>query len=311
MNKTKFKKRTETSIAESTMNTRLSGISHLERFIGGGEPTPDDVEEWVDHMIDEYKEDNMSSGTIDQYFKAVRYYFDAVKGGDEDIAHLSKILPKKNVDHGDYLTPEEWDKLRDHALNYRLNAILDLMYFYARRPAEVILLNEEDVDFENGTITFNIVKKKENLRATFNLKEEVRTSLKQYLPYKIEKTEEINEYIGRFNSEIDEPRLIWEEDEVTPLFTTSHGRISYASVWRSIKQLAEKAGIEKNVTPKTMRHTRTTHLDWEGFSPEEISRHQLVHEPDSDVIGGYIHDRPETEVRETMELGDEKTSQTE
>jgi len=59
----KFKKRTETKIAESTMKTRLSGLKHLETFMGGGDPTPSDVEEWVDYMIDQHREGEMSSGT--------------------------------------------------------------------------------------------------------------------------------------------------------------------------------------------------------------------------------------------------------
>jgi len=305
MNIEKFKKRTETSIAESTLNSRISGIKHLQGFLDhDGEPTPEDVEEWVDHLIDEVKTGNVSSGTADVYFKAVCYYFRAVKGGDGEIEHLSKVLPTKEVDHGDYLQPEEWEKLQSYALNRRLRAFVDLMYYYARRPAEVRLLNWEDVDFEEGTITFNIVKKKKNLRATFNLKEEAEESLKAYKEFSIEQTETREEYVEHINGDIDEPEMIWGE-EVSPIFTTSYGRVSQDTIWRNIKNLADKAGIDKNVTPKTMRHTRTTHLDWEGHSPEEIARHQLVHEPDSNVVGGYIHDRPEAEVRETMELEDE------
>jgi integrase len=307
MNIQKFKKRTETKIAESTMNTRISGIKNLQGFLDhNDEPSPEDVEDWVDHLIDKHAEGNISSGTIDVYFKAVCYYFRAVHGDDRDIQHLSRVLPTKEVDHGDYLQPEEWEKLRSYALNRRLRAFVDLMYYYARRPAEVRLLNWEDVDFGEGTITFNIVKKKENLRATFNLKKEVEDSLKAYKDFSINQTETLEEYVDQINGNIDEPELIWSE-EVTPIFTTSHGRISQDTIWRNIKNLADKAGIDKNVTPKTMRHTRTTHLDWEGHSPEEIARHQLVHEPDSNVVGGYIHDRPETEVRETMELDDEQS----
>mgnify|MGYP006273316047 CR=1 FL=1 len=305
MNIEKFRKRTETSIAESTLNSRISGIKHLQRFMDhDGEPEPEDVEEWVDHLIEEVSEGNISSGTADVYFKAVCYYFRAVKGDDSDIQHLSRVLPTKEVDHGDYLQPEEWEKLQSYALNRRLRAFVDLMYYYARRPAEVRLLNWEDVDFEGGTITFNIVKKKKNLRATFNLKDEVKESLKAYKEFSIGQSETRDEYVDHINGSIDEPEMIWGE-EVHPIFTTSYGRISQDTIWRNIKNLADKAGIDKNVTPKTMRHTRTTHLDWEGHSPEEIARHQLVHEPDSNVVGGYIHDRPETEVRETMELEDE------
>ena len=290
----KYKKRAKHNIAESTLNTRLSGQRNIEEFIGEDrEPTVDDVEDWVDHLIDKYERGEIKSSTIREYFKAVKYYFQVVKGESEALDHMSKWLPTSDSDPGEHLELEEWEAMRDAVSGYRDSAFLDLMYFYARRPSEVIGINREDIDLEEGTITFPILKKKEDFRATFELLEEPRKSLERWLPYSGDVEEEI-EWKG-------------ETRVVHPVFTTSEGRISYSTVYNMVKRVADKAGINKNVTPKGMgRHSRATHLDWEGNAPGNIARDMLVHDPDTDVIGRYIHDRSEDDVREVMSLDGEE-----
>lgn len=314
-----YRKRTEHNVHESTLASRISGQRHLEEFIGGeGEPTVEDVENWVDHMIEMHNNGEIKSSTMREYFKAVDYYFQIVKGEDEALEHIRKRLPTSDSDPGEYLTPDEWELLKQNVLSYRNKAIIELMYKYSRRPTEVILLNMEDIDFEENTITFCILKKKkangqllplrkygynENtgewdhthrvFRAKFELEPESRDILENYLKYR-EDIPELAEIEGK-------------EREVSPLFLGRDGRISYDSVWRMVKEGVARAGIEKNVTPKGAgRHSRSTHLDWAGNSPEEIGRHMLLHDPDTNVVGRYIHERGEDEVREVMTIGDEE-----
>jgi len=290
----KYEKRAKHNVAKSTLQTRLSGQRHLQKFMGEDrEPTVDDVEEWIDYLIDQFEAGEIKSSTIREYFKAVKYYFEVVKGETDALDHMSKWLPTSDSDPGEHLTKEEWEAMREAASGYRDSAFIELMYFYARRPSEVIGLNKEDVDMEEGTITFPILKKEKDLRATFELKEKPRKALERWLPYS-----------GDVEEEMD-----WQGETVTvhPVFTTSEGRISYSTIYNMVKRVASKAGIEKNVTPKGMgRHSRATHLDWEGNAPGNIARDMLVHDPDTDVIGRYIHDRDEDQVRDVMTLGDEE-----
>lgn len=275
------------------MKSRVSALNNFESFLGNGkEPTVEDVEEWVDHLIDQYDKGEIKSGTIKQYFNAVRYYFEMIHGGNDELSHIRKWIPTGDTDHGDYLDREEWKDLMKVITNYRDRAFVQLMYEYARRPGEVLLLNKGDVDMEEETITFTILKKKETLRAKFTLRPESKEAL---------------ENLDKFSMDMEVPaEHEWEEgDVVEPLFVSRHGRVSYDTMWRMVKEAAEKAGIDKNITPKSMRHSRATHLDWAGHSPAEIARHQLVHDPDTDVISAYIHDRSEEQVREPMVMDDE------
>jgi integrase/recombinase XerD len=285
-----YKKRERNNVTEQTLSGRMSALRRFEDFVEG-EPTVEDVDEYADHLIELFEDGELSSSTVRQYYKAVRYYFDMMQGNADELDYISKRLPAAKNDHGDYLTKKEWQMMRENAHEYRIDAILEIMYKYGRRPGEVIALNESDVDLENEEITFPILKKEETLRAKFELFDSPKEKINSYMKYKPSVTVE--------------PEKEWEEDEVKPLFV-ANGRISYDTVWRKVKQVAERAGIDKNITPKSMRHTRATHLDWEGNSPEEIARHQLIHEPDTDVISAYIHDREEEQLREPMKLEEEK-----
>ena len=91
-----------------------------------------------------------------------------------------------------------------------------------------------------------------------------------------------------------------EDKTVHPLFFTSHGRRTYGAVYKKTKDIADRVGLEKNVTPKVLRHSRSTHLDWQGGAPGNIARDMLIHDPETNVISRYIHDRGEDEVRDVM-----------
>lgn len=296
----KYEKR-ENTVSDSTINSRISALNKFESFIDhDDEPTPEDVGDWIDHLIDEHGRGNTKAGTIKQYFKAVKYYFQKIHGDAEDIEHIRDWIPTGETDHGDFLQKEELNLMRRRTYQVREKAFIELMYKYARRPGEVRLLNLDDItlsdeteDMEEGKIKFSILKKKEPFRATYRLDRNCEKLLKSYLNF-------------RTDHVIEEPDQSWMEGPVKPLFTTSQGRISHTTVWRNIKKTAARAGIDKNITPKSMRHSRTTHLQWDGQSPEVIASQQLLHDPDSNVVGHYIHPRDEDDIRDVMQTSDEK-----
>lgn len=302
MQLSKYKNREKHSINDQTLQSRMSALRRFKKEAEvEGEPDAEDVEDWIDHLIELHSNDEIKASTIKQYYKSVKYYFQKVVGDDDPIEHIHDWLPDNDVDHGEYLDNEEWEALISNAYSAREDAFITVMYQYARRPGEVLLLNKDDVVFSEdvedddlGTITFPILKKRKVFRATFELTEESEDKLKDYLKYRTPQ-----EVTGTKE---------WEDETVEPLFTTGHGRMSYGTVRKNIKTISNRAGIEKNITPKSMRHSRATHLDWEGNSPGEIARQQLIHDPDTDVIGAYIHDRDEEQVRTVMSTDAESES---
>lgn len=311
----KYKERTEDNVVESTLKPRMSALRKFEGFVGDKEPEPDDVERWIDHLREQFKEGEIKASTIRQYFKSVRYYFETVKGEFDTLEHISRQLPDSDVDHGAYLDEEEWEKLRHGVYNIRNRLIIELMYWYARRPGEICLLNEEDIDLDERTIRFNILKKKKDDRGRplpwLELKKD-REVYKRHQVFRatFEVVDEISHYLLMHikHSPKKKETIIYDEEEmeVTPLFCGNNARLSYSALWSIVKKEVKKVGIDKNVTPKGMgRHSRSTHLNWQGHTPEEIADQQLVHSPESNVVSGYVHPRKEEDVRPVMGTGED------
>ena len=306
-----YRERISRQVSDSTVSSRVSAVKSLNSFIGGKDPEPEDVAEWVDELSAQHSNGEIKASTIRQYIRSVDSYFEVIKGEYDALEHIKRTLPENDVDHGDYMTNEEWEDFLEAAVSLEDELIIKLMYYYARRPTEILLLNKEDVDLEEGTITFNILKKKDNnlphlvtedsrhrvMRATFEIMPEVESQLERYMKFSSNKKEHVS---------LEQNNEVVEELDVAPLFQGSQGRYCYETLRLRIKKVAKKAGIEKNITPKSERHSRATHLDWEGESPEEISRHQLLHGPNSDSIKNYIHEKEEGEVRKVMRPGSEK-----
>jgi integrase/recombinase XerD len=56
------------------------------------------------------------------------------------------------------------------------------------------------------------------------------------------------------------PRAQWDGDKL-PLFLSQSGReLDRIAVWRMVKEYAKQAGIVKNISPHTLRHSFATHL---------------------------------------------------
>ena len=56
-------------------------------------------------------------------------------------------------------------------------------------------------------------------------------------------------------------RCQYESEELQSLFLTKNGKpIDRITVWKMIKEYARQAGITKNISPHTLRHSFATHL---------------------------------------------------
>ena len=120
---------------------------------------------------------------------------------------------------------------------FRDHAMLELLYATGIRVSELIGLNVEDVDLDAGFI-----------RCTSRGKERI-------VPLYPAAVKALEDYVKDIR-----PRIIADGEEWA-LFVNMNGeRMSRQGFWKIIKYYQEKAEIDKDITPHTLRHSFAVHL---------------------------------------------------
>lgn len=146
----------------------------------------------------------------------------------------------------------------------RDKAMLELLYATGIRVSEIIGLNVTDVNLERGTVRCT----GRNGARVIPLYPAAVKALRRYL-------EEVR------------PLVIERPDETALFVNMSGERMSRQGFWKIIKQYQEKAGIQKDVTPHTLRHSFAAHLLENGADLRSIQE-MLGH---ADISSTQIYTR--------------------
>ena len=146
----------------------------------------------------------------------------------------------------------------------RDKAMLELLYATGIRVSEIIGLNVADVNLERGTVRCT----GRNGARVIPLYPAAVKALRRYL-------EEVR------------PLVIERPDETALFVNMSGERMSRQGFWKIIKQYQEKAGIQKDVTPHTLRHSFAAHLLENGADLRSIQE-MLGH---ADISSTQIYTR--------------------
>lgn len=192
------------------------------------------------------KDSGKSSKTIARHIASIRAFHQFLlreKVCEEDPSvhietpQIERKLPK-------VLSLEEVERLLDTpklttAIGYRDKAMLELLYATGIRVSEMISLNISDVHLIMGFVRCFGKGKKERL-----------------VPVGEKATKAIKEYLEKGR-----PKLARQKYKTDALFLNHHGkRISRQGFWKNLKAIAAQAGIQKELTPHTLRHSFATHL---------------------------------------------------
>ncbi len=138
----------------------------------------------------------------------------------------------------------------DDALGARDLAILELMYATGMRVSELCGLNLNDL-----SDTFVKVRGK--------------GAKERMIPVGKKAIAAVDFYLIHYRGESDV--------ENGPLFVSRTGkRIDRLTVWKQIKMYAKKAGITKDISPHTLRHSFATHLLEKGADLRLIQRSSMA-----------------------------------
>jgi len=145
---------------------------------------------------------------------------------------LPRVLSLQEMD----LLLEQPDQL--HVTGVRDKAMLEVIYATGIRVSELISLDTGDINLDAGFIRCLGKGSKERI-----------------IPLGSVAARNVDRYLieGR-------PKLVRQKGE-DALFINQHGkRLTRQGFWKILKQYARTAGISKEITPHTMRHSFATHL---------------------------------------------------
>lgn len=198
----------------------------------------------VNYMQSE-KNNNKANSSILRSVSSLRKFFQYL--AQEKIIEKDPMLlidtPKKKQHLPQVLTKEEVEKLlhspnTGQVLGLRDRAMLELMYATGLRISEIINLKLEDLHLTMGTLQTLGKGHKERI-----------------VPVGDEAIKWINRYLEEAR-----PKLL-KQKRSNYLFLNFHGNnLTRQGVWKNLKAKVRKAGIQKNITPHTLRHSFATHI---------------------------------------------------
>ena len=172
-----------------------------------------------------------------------RFYRYLVREGmrEDDPSRLIEA-PKLGRSLPDTLTESEVDALlsapNDSALGQRDRAMLELIYATGLRVSELVGLTMTQISLQQGLVR---VIGKGNKERLVPLGEEAQARIEQYLKYS-------------------RPELL-DGHPCDHLFVTGRrAGMTRHAFWHIVKRYATQSGIEKHLSPHTLRHAFATHL---------------------------------------------------
>lgn len=194
------------------------------------------------HML---KDDGKSTATIARNTSTIRLFHQFLIR-EQIVSHDPSLhieTPRKDRKLPDILSPNDIDKLltinETTPLAIRNKAMLELLYATGLRVTELITLQVSDLHLTMGFVRCLGKGSKERI-----------------VPLGHHAIAAIEEYLESARPKLTKNRL---DDNV--LFVNQHGRpLTRQGFWKVLKTVAQNAGLEKRITPHTLRHSFATHL---------------------------------------------------
>jgi integrase/recombinase XerD len=239
--------RLEKSLSENSIEAYLNDVSKLEKYFNetDGEITPAKVTyNELKSFLAWYSSDNNNARTQSRVLSGIRAFFRflLIEGEiDESPASLIES-PKIGLKLPEVLSVGEIDNMIDQIdlskpEGHRNKAIIETMYGCGLRVSELVNLRLTDIHYAEGYV---IVTGKGNKQ--------------RLVPVSGKALKEIDIY------KTDRNRLPVIYDQ-NVLFLNRRGRkLTRSMIFTIIKDLGAKAGIKKNISPHTFRHSFATHM---------------------------------------------------
>jgi integrase/recombinase XerD len=239
--------RFERGLSERTLEAYTRDVGRMVEFVvargreGPGEISSRDLRDLVLSL----KDMGLAASSISRNVSAIRTYFGFLLGENAVVGDPSERveLPRGWRRLPQVLTVREIERLLDgidlsHPLAWRDRALLEFAYASGVRVSELIGLRLRDLGLEEEVATVYGKGSKERI-----------------VPVGRRAIGALALYLRELR-----PRLERGKGEGKVFLNARGGPLSRMGVWKILRQHVEAAGIEKTVSPHTLRHSFATHL---------------------------------------------------
>ena len=236
----------EKKASKNTLSSYLRDVRQLGEYLSGHQgvdyvtATDDDLCDYIAHL----RAAGKSVATVSRNIASSKnFYSYLLTHGYCDHNPTGRLVPDKAAQKlPQVMTAKEVELLLEQPectdrKGYRDHAMLELLYATGIRVSELIGLDVNDVNLSVGFVRCRS-KEKERI-----------------VPLYPAAVKALEDYVRDIR-----PRLIADEEENALFVNMSGERMSRQGFWKIIKYYQEKAGIEKDITPHTLRHSFAVHL---------------------------------------------------
>ncbi|MDR1736499.1 MAG: site-specific tyrosine recombinase XerD [Oscillospiraceae bacterium] len=229
-------------LSANTVSSYMRDVRQFEEYIdtpveNAGQSV---VQDYIDHLIRHGK----SMATVMRLVASMKCFYNYLQEQGTVSTNPTKGLntPKTERRLPNVLTGKEVELLLEQPQctdlkGYRDRAMLELLYATGLRVSELISLNVNDVNISASFV-----------RCVGGARERV-------VPIYPAAVKALHDYIR-----VARDRMIERADETALFVNVSGERMSRQGFWKIVKHYQEKAGINKDITPHTLRHSFATHL---------------------------------------------------
>lgn len=208
----------------------------------------------LDAYLDYMERENFASSTISRSVASIRALFQYLfKEGRIDSDPSEELRPPKvEKKTPEILSVEEVDRLlkqpnADTPKGMRDMAMLELLYATGMRVSELIHLRAEDVNLTLGYVTCHDHEKERVIPIGSISRKALERYMKEARP------------------------VFLKNGDTAALFTNCSGKaMSRQGFWKVLKSYAEAAGISRDITPHTLRHSFAVHMLQNGADVKSV-----------------------------------------
>lgn len=239
-------------------NTLESYLRDIRQFLAFLDHESQPLEQVTAPVIEQYlhvlQQQGKTPATLTRSLSSVRSFFNYLM-----LQHVIQMNPTRQIklDKAEKKLPEILTKAEVEALlrqpdlltvkGCRDRTILELLYETGLRVTELIDLNVDDLNMQLSILTVR-TDRKERIIPLYNAAIKV-----------------LSDYMLRIR-----PAIVKDRSEKSLFLNMNGDRLTRQGLWKIIKYYTQAAGIQKSITPHTLRHSLAAHMLENGADLKDI-----------------------------------------